>query len=540
MAPERRTAADSIIFIGRQPKRGTQITGATVFQGVAPDWSDLNNITAALVNRRIVFVRNTLDPTSETAASESIFGANAAAPDNIVSRGASGEWEFEVRPDDIIHLMLGWFNPQTLPTNTDIVSRTGAGVIPASKITTAAAADGKQTITIDNTGNTPPIADTWPGKLKIKFPDGGALDGSGTVTIFGEQRRSRSNNFNSQVTERIAATAAQLKDTDGITAKKFYRRINRVVLSGFTAFAATTEKPTLTFEADTKLAVLTLNALNALFAGWSAQMVKAATPFIAYDIVPNSFRLTVSATSMRLTLTVIASFVQEGRVLLKPLDIAYKLPLFDRPETGKTELAAYEITASGQTDQNKVLENYPFGNYEFYPSNGTAVALGEPGQSLADLVTAVEANTATIVPVTDMEMAGTHNYADPDGFTGDPVGGEPTTEENSTREASVSATIVHETDQSYSDDNETVFWQDRYFEGQEIPIIVRNYHWQSDGRQNLIETRFPNCRLSEVPGLPIEGQGQANRTLAFGAYPTSAGADQIQMRIYSKGGFTED
>lgn len=540
MAPERRTAGDSIILIGRQPKRGTYITGDDVFQGVSPDWSDLANIIAAIINRRFPFIRNTLDPTAETEASESIFGDNAAAPDNIVSRSGAGEWEFEVRPEDVIHLMLGWFNPQTLPTNAAIISRGTDGTIPAAKITVEAAADKKQTITIDNSGNTPPIADKWPGQLKIKFPDSGALDGSGTVTIYGEQRRSRSNNFNSSVQETFSATAAELEGTDGVTAKKFYRRINRIVLSGFSKFAKTTEKPTLTFESDTNKASLVLNALNALFAGWSAQMVKASTPYIAYDIVPNSFRLSVTGTNIRLTLTVIASYVQEGRVLIKPLEVAYKLPKFDRPETGKTELAAYETTANSQTDQKEVLETYGFDNYEHYPANGTAVALGEPGQSLADLITAVENNTATIVPITDIEIAGTHNYADPGGLTGDPVGGAPVTGENQTREVSVTATIVHETDQDYSDDNKTVFWQDRYFEGQEIPIIVRNYHWESDGRQDLIETRFAKCRLTEVPNLPVEGQGQANRRLAFGAFPTGTGtADQIAMDIYSRGGFSE-
>lgn len=541
MAPQRRTSGDSYIFIGRQPKRGSHITGATVFQGNAPDWSDLENIAAALIPRRFPFVRNTLDPTAETTESESIVGGNAAAQDIIASRSGGGEWEFEVLPEDVIHLLLGWFNPATLPTNEDIVSRTGAGVIPAGKITNAAAASGRQTITIDNSGNAPPLADIWPGKLKIKFPGSGALDGPGQVTIFGEQRRSRSNNFNSQVTETLSATAEQLEASDGITTSKFYRKIDKLVLSGFSAFAETTEKPTLTFLADTQKAALTLHPLSALFAGWSSQMVKAGTVFIGYDIVPNSFRLSVTPSGMRLVLTLIASFVQEGRVLLQPLEVAYKLPKYDRPETGKTELAAYETTADSQNNQKEVIANYPFKNTNFYPSNGTAVALGEPGQSLADLVTAVEANTATIVPINDIEINGTHNYADPGGFTGDPVGGEPTTAEGQTREVSVSATIVHETDQDYSDDNKTVFWQDRYFEGQEIPIIVRNYNWAPDGRQNLIESRFPNCKLTEVPGLPIEGQGQANRRLAFGASPTGTGSsNEIEMHVYSQGGFTED
>ena len=541
--PQRRTSGDSLIFIGRQPKRGTHITGDTVFQGAAPDWSDLTNITAALINQRFPFVRNTLDPTSESTESESITGNNAALPDIITKRSGGGEWEFEVLPEDAIHLLLGWFNPSVLPTNTVIDARANAGEIPDTAITVGAVQgtgkDQTQTIVIDNTGTTPPIADTWPGKLKIKANSASTLAGTGKIQVFGEQRRSRSNNFNASVIENLLAVDADdLKGTDGVDTQKFYRQINKIVLSGFSTFEDTSKKPTLTFQADTQNANLTLHTRNALFAGWTTQMVKASSPYIGYDIVPNSFRLTVSGTSMRLVLTVIASYVQEGRVLLKPLDIAYKLPEFDRPHGG-TELSDYE-GETAQGGQVKVLANYPVKNLNFYPANGTAVALGAPGQTLDQLQTAVAAGTATIVPITSIEINGTHNYDEPDGFTGDPVGGEPITAEGETRTVTVTATIVHETDQHYSLDNTTAFWQDRYFEGQEIPIIVRNYNWEPDGRQNMIETRFKKCRLTEVPNLPIEGQGQANRTLAFGAYPTDTGApDAIEMRFYSKGGFSE-
>ena len=542
MALERRTAGDSYIFIGRQSQRGEFITGLTVFQGDAPDWSDLNAIDPALTKRIFPFVRNTLDPTSETTESESIVGGNAAIQDIITKRSGAGEWEFEVLPEDVIHLLLGWFNPDSLPTNTAVISRGTDGAIPAAKITLAAAVNGKQTVSIDNTGTSPPIADKWPGQLNIKFPSSGALDGTGTITIYGEQRRSRSNNFNAQAIETLTATAAELESSDGVSSKKFYRKAQRIILSGFTTPATTTEKPVLAFKANTQTTSLTLNSLNALFAGWTTQMAKATTPFIGYNVVPNGFRIAVSGTSIRLILELIASYVQEGRVLLKPLEVAYKLPKFDRPQTDGTELADYEQTAASQTDQNLVLENYQYKNLDFYPANGTAVALGEPGQSLADLITAVENNTATLIPITNIETRATHNYDEPDGFTGDPVSGDPITAEGQTREVAVSATIVHQTDTDYSNDNDTVFWQDRYFEGQEIPIIIRNYNWSPNGRQNLIETRFPKCRLTEVPNLPIDGQGQANRTLAFGAFPTASGGnpDQIQMHFYSEGGFKED
>ena len=75
MAPQRQTGGNSYIFLGRQPKRGVHITGATVFQGIAPDWNDLENIVPALIPRQFPFIRNTLDPTAETTASESIVGA---------------------------------------------------------------------------------------------------------------------------------------------------------------------------------------------------------------------------------------------------------------------------------------------------------------------------------------------------------------------------------------------------------------------------------------------------------------------------------
>ena len=540
MAQSRRTTGVSITLIGRQKVRGEYIIGADALQGKKADWSDLNNIVPALITQRFPYTRNTLDPNSDTVRSESILGGNASAPDVIVGRAGAGEWEFEVFPDDAIHLLLGWFNPNPLPTNTTIESRTGAGVIPAAKITNAPAASGRQIITIDNEGNDAPIADKWPGKLNLAFPSAGALAGSGQILINGVQRRSRSNKFNAQAIERIATTAADLQKTAGIDTKKFYRQINRIVLTGFSTFGAEAEKPTLKFKADTNHAILKLHPTSDVFAGWTSQMDKAGTPYIAFDIVPNSFTLNISAGSMRLSFTLLASFVQEGRVLVDIYDIAYKVPKYDRPATGEKFLEFYEKSAENQKDQKLVLSNYPVRKIIPYPSNGTAVALGEVGQTIDELKAAVDAGTATIIPVTNVEITGTHNYGDPIGWDGDPVGGEPVTAEGQTREVNVNATILHQTDETYSLDNKTVFWQDRFFEGQVIPIIISNYSWEDDGRQDLIQTILRKCKLSEVPALPIDGQGQASRTLAFSAETSQSGTpDEIEMHFYSQHGFKE-
>ena len=57
----------------------------------------------------------------------------------------------------------------------------------------------------------------------------------------------------------------------------------------------------------------------------------------------------------------------------------------------------------------------------------------------------------------------------------------------------------------------------------------------------MIEAACPNCELTSVPGLPIEGGGQVNRTLAFQANPSEGATspDEISMRFYSKAGFIE-
>ena len=563
---KRRTGGDSYIFIGRQKKYGEHITGDEVFWGKAPDWSDLNAIDPRLIRRRLIFTRNTLDPTSETADSESITGANAAVPPIITSRSGGGEWEFEVLPEDAIHLLLGWFNPENLPTPTALADQT----LPSAKIDVQAiqgtGAARTQKIVFTNDADTM-IAD-WPGRLDILFPTGSTLDGTGKIVINGEQRRSRSNKFNAQTFETLSGLDADdLKDaTKGALSTKFYRKINELVLSGFSAFAAPSEDPTLKFLPQTKYAELTLHPLSALFDGWSSQMVKASESFIAYDIVPDSFRFTVSATSMRLSLTLLASFVQEGRVLIKPLHIAYKLPIYDRPPNANTgDLADYETAAKSSdnnynnpndanydpcdpTKQSAILACYGFKNTDFYPSYGTAVFIGEPGQEIGEdentvgsLKKAIKDGTVEPIPITNWEIVGSHNYTNAEGFTGDPVGGEPVTDENQTRTVNVNATVVHRTDTTIDNDNETVFWQDRYFEGQYVPIIAHNYNWNGPGRQSLIESEMPRCRLTAVPGLPIEGSGQVNRQLAFEAYPSlnSAVPNEIKMIFYSEEGYQE-
>lgn len=276
----------------------------------------------------------------------------------------------------------------------------------------------------------------------------------------------------------------------------------------------------LTFLPDTNWAKLTLNENNNPFDGWSAQMLKAFTPYIAYNIVPNLFRLSIGA-NIRLLLGLLASYVQEARTLLDP--------------TVETNVLA-DLRA-----EDGILSKYPRKPLNFYPSLGTAVVLGNPNETLEDLIDRIDgADAPDPIAVTSVDIEGNHNYVDPEGFTGDPLSGQPTTSETESRTVNVTASIYHETDDA-AENNETVHWQDIYFEKRKVPIVIRNYNWLSDGRQVLIESRFPNCGLTEIPGLPIEGRGSVTRNLAFQADPSVGNTkpDEISMLFYSKEGYKE-
>lgn len=496
MAPKRRTGGDSYIFIGRQLKYGTPIIGANVFDGAAPETSK-----AKLIRNHFVFTRNTLDPTAEETESESIIGGGATPSSIISKRGGGGEWEFELLPDDAIHLLLGWFNPTALPTNDKVDDQT----IPGTLVTVET-----NTVTVDTT-KAGALAD-WPGQLKMKLT---GASGAGKIRISGQKRGSRSNDFNTPITEEVAVGAS---DTE-VVSTNFYHRADKLNLIWGNGTAPTGVE--LFFLPDTQKALLTLNENNNPFDGWSSQMLKAFTPYIAYNIIPNLFRLSIGA-NIRLLLGLLASYVQESRSLLDPSVVSNTLANLRTADTG-------------------ILAKYPRKPLNFYPSLGTAVVLGEPDETLADLVTRIDGdNSPDPIAVTSVDIEGNHNYVDPEGFTGDPLAGQPVTSETETRTVTVNAGIYHETDDA-AEDNETVHWQDLYFEKRRVPIVIRNYNWLSDGRQVLVESRFPNCGLTEVPGLPIEGRGSVTRNLAFQADPSVGNTtpDEISMLFYSEKGFAE-
>ena len=404
MAPQRQPGGNSDILIARQLLYGKRVIGADVFDGAAPATD-----TAKLIRKIFPFTRNTLDPTGEKTRSESIVGGNSASPGILAGRGGAGEWEFELLPEDAIHMLLGWFNPNALPTNTELQSHT----IPVGVIGTLPDFSTTPRVTMDN--EVEGAQAKWPGQLRITLTDAA---GKGTVRINGIKRGSRSNRYNPQVFETVAVDGAT-----ATTAKNFYYQVNSLDLTGFTTFPS---EIVLEYIPDTHWAELTLHTLSELFDGWSTQMRKAGSPFIGFDVIPNAFRLSIGA-NIRLLMTLLASYVQEHRTLVDPNEIAYVLPEYQTPNTG-------------------ILANYPKAALNFYPAFGSAFVIGEPGESIEDLRTRIDEGNADPTAITSFELNGTHNYESPGGHTGDPSTGQPITADGQTRLVTAEATVFHETD----------------------------------------------------------------------------------------------
>ena len=105
MARQRRRGTISKIALARQKVFGQHITTFAAPSASTPDR------TAGFTPRIFPFVRNTLIPAAEIVPSESIIGIDAEPEDQIGQQSGAGDWEFELLPESILHLLFGWFNP---------------------------------------------------------------------------------------------------------------------------------------------------------------------------------------------------------------------------------------------------------------------------------------------------------------------------------------------------------------------------------------------------------------------------------------------
>lgn len=481
---QRRRGSISKLALARQ-----KVFGGHVATFDAPNSSAADR-TPGFAQRIFPFVRNTLIPEAPLVPSESIIGIDAEPADQIGQQSGTGDWEFEMLPESILHLLYGWFNPTTV-VESDLQDKT----IAPDAITPDATNTNEFTIS----DSALDAAFVNPGQLEITTT--AALSG---IRIEGFRRGSRPTaHRNRYYADEPVTTVA---NTPKLT-RNFYNRISRIILP-----SGTTAKPVLKVKPDTKRTEFALNQSGAQFPGWTTQMLNASTPGVAFDVIPNGFAVNVSTTA-RLIMNLIASWVVENRVV-------------DAMDTVTRQIG------------NR-LNGFDREGLNFFQAWGQALSIGAVGTDITTLISSVVNNTAAVTATTDLSLAGTHNYVPPGGNTGSGFQGQPITDEGSVgNQVTFSSTIFHATDAA---GNAEVDWQQLYFNRSVVPMVLRLYNWASNGRQYIIEFQIPRVQLTEVPGLPIEGRGQQTRRLAGKALPSASATapDQIKLRVWSQNGFKE-
>ena len=473
MGRQRRRGTISKLALARQKAFGEHVNVLT------PPSDSTATRTAGFAQRIFPFVRNTLIPDAPLVPSESIIGIDAEAADQIGQQSALGDWEFEMLPESILHLLFGWFNP-TSWTETDVAEQTLTMTVSGGVATTTGV-----------------IA--YPGQLEIT-PTGG----SGDIEVEGFRRGSRPSGHRNRY---YASEAVAGKDGEGVTTRYHYYGLTRLKLPMGVMGVTVKVKPT------TKLTTFALNTMGLQFPGWTAQMLNASSPGVGFDIIPNTFAINVSNTA-RLVMNLIASWAVENRVV-------------DAMDTVTRQIGTK-------------LDGFTREGLNFFQAWGQALSVGAEGSMLSDLLTRVEANTAEVTATTDLSLAGTHNYVAPGGNTGSGFQGQPIVDEGSVgNQVTFTSTIFHATDEM---GNAEVDWQQLFFNRSVFPGIIRMYNWASNGRQFIIEFQIPRIQLTSVPGLPIEGRGQTTRALAGKALPSenATAPDQLLVRVWNQTGFKED
>ena len=437
-----------------------------------------------LVQRRFPAIRNTLDPSATFIQSESFTGEDSAPPQILSALNPQGQLEFEMLSEDVVHLLRWMMNINTDPTNTDEANQQIFADAPVPS--------GEQ----DDSGDA--FMANYPGRIKFTF-SGGNTFSSANVQVVGATATGQLGG--SPKVENIAVSADQ-----AYTTTSFYRSAK------FTITGVSGGNVQVQFEPDTKKTVLTLGSTSDGLVAFTSQMRKGMSLFAAQNVTVGNGTITLGANA-RISLDVLASEIIANALI------------------NDVNVAATEFPSNGDA----ALSNFPISNLNFARPRGTGVYLGTVG---GYDITSYDASTNTDgirydKPVTtDNVVIGiSNNFDEPSGNTAELSAPQPTVGDAG-REITLTIEKRYETgDDAYD-------WQDIFRNSGNVPVAVRNYNFDSVGRQYLIEALFANCTFSEAPGIPVESRGGINQTLNMTASAPPDGSAAMIVNIWSKTGFS--
>ena len=469
------SGGDSLILLGKNANFGSPI-------------DDFSN----MIQRRFPAVRNTLGLSPNFIQSESFLGEDSAPPQILSSVNPSGQWEFEILPEDIVHILRWAMNINTDPTNTPVTN-----VLGSDSIIAAAAAIVNTAVT-PATGKDEP---SWPSQVRFTFSGSVTRSSSSgadpRIVVIGTTATGQTGGETKVETIRLTADS-QVAANSRVSTPSFFRKITSYQLIDVSGGMVAVD-----FVPDTNEVELELGSTSDGLVTFTSQMRKGLTLFASPNVTLSNMNLTLGANA-RMALDVQASDIIQNA-------------LIDDINTAAT---AFPSSGDG------ALSNFPISNLNFARPRGTGVYLGTIGSGDEDTI-----DYSKPVTTDNVVIGINNNLEEPSGNTAELSAPQPTVGDAG-REITLSIEKRYETgDDAYD-------WLSLFRSSGNVPVAVRNYNFDTTGRQYLIEAVFPYCTFSEAPELPVESRGVINQTLPMTASSTPDGDAAMIARIWSKTGFS--
>ena len=415
----------------------------------------------------------------------SAFGADVA--DEIGQLWGSGDIVTGVLPNHFIHPIRGILNPSLI----DGVPLTVPDANQALGAQSSAPGTGSITIADETkvakaTHKTEVEAYQWPCKLQAVLAGGGD---TGKMVVKGKRRLGRKG------FDLVGFTEVVDLEATGGTSQVFWNEVDAVT---FTGSATTATSHELNWIPDTHYLEAVFRPSDIRFPGYSMILLKGGVPYLVLDAIPINISLSADGTGIGLTMSFLASRVEELRTVAGGL--------FEE----KVALEAADVEYFKNVDLHRM------------PGWAGAFAFGDAN---------VEEN---IVKYNSLELNVNRNLAPSEGVDGSKfrTGVSPSDNRQVTfipNTQFVSGELATDTFKR---------WQNafRLQQREELSFQMRSY--ESDSRQNRIDITTPNGQVNESPRTEVTSPGPIERRISFKALTTPDVTSEIKFAIWSKDKYT--
>lgn len=437
---------NSWFAIARQTDNDTPITATTKF-----------------VQNRFPFTAMDLDLQSELQTSEKIAGRRSDARNQQGQVWGSGTIEthlYTQNMDEFWRAIINSGDPKAANIDdTDVYATTAF----------------KKTISTA----TELTAPTTPGQLEIELtstdPTNNPLPADadlGTVEVHGQRRIGLGTGDTLPVVETALAFTGGIAKT-----AHYFTKVDKVIFS-----KGTTDLPNVQTSITAKTAQKrnTYKNNDAIFPGWTMQLVRGNVPAVVEGAVPVNSTLTIND-SIRLRMEILARKLHPFR----------------------------EIGSDAEVDKiTNTLKSLNFVPDVFYPNWGGCLEVEGVATIFTDLSLNINQNLAFLPGIK------ASRYRLPVAATNEP------------RNITLTATVFYDFDAS----NEK--WTQVFADNASRSLTATCYYWEHDGKETSQKFKLPVSYLTESPRISIENRGPITRELTFKGVPLSDTApDEIEIEL---------